>query len=446
MRKLVAGLFFFLFSLVANQAFALLSMELTRGVSGAVPIAIVPFAVEGQAPSQDMASIISNDLQNSGRFKVLGGDKITSFPSNAGDVQYDYFRRLGADNLVVGKVQEVGPDRYQVQFQLLDVFKGKNAAQSGQQPILLSQKITVSGSQLRALAHHVSDLVYQQITGVKGVFSTRLAYVVVQRSPAVTHYTLEVADQDGYNPRPLLSSTDPIMSPDWSPDGKKIAYVSFENKQSSIYVQDVATGERHLMTQYPGINGAPSWSPDGHKLALVLSKGDTIDQKGTPSIYIMDLGSHQLTRLTKDFNINTEPAWSPDGRKIIFTSNRSGNAQIYQIDLGSRATSRVSYDGKYNARGSFTPDGNHIVMINQGSGMYNIGILDLDSGTLRVLTNSDTDHGSPSMAPNGSMVLFETVYNGRTVLGMAATDGSVQIRLPARNGEVQDPAWSPFLS
>ena len=444
MRKLFFTVFCGLFMM--SQAYALLSMELTRGMTGAVPIAIVPFAVEGQTPSQDVAAIISNDLKNSGRFKIFGGDQITSFPNNASDVQYDYFRRLGADNLVVGKIQEVGGDRYQVQFQLLDVFKGKNAAQSGQQPILMTQKFTVSGSQLRALSHHISDLIYQQITGVKGIFSTRLAYVVVQRAPDGTRYSLEVSDQDGYSPKPLLSSTDPIMSPDWSPDGKQIAYVSFENKQAAIYVQDVATGGRRLISQFPGINGAPSWSPDGRKLALVLSKSDSPNQKGSPSIYIMDVASHQLTRLTKDFYINTEPSWSPDGRKIIFTSDRSGKAQIYQIDLASRAISRVSYDGKYNARGSYTPDGNHIVMINQGGGMYNIGILDLDSGTLRILTNADTDHGSPSMAPNGSMVLFETVYNGRTVLGMSATDGSVQIRLPVRNGEVQDPAWSPFLS
>lgn len=440
MRKIIVGLFSFLFMLASSQAFAILSMELTRGMSGAVPIAIVPFAVQGSVPSEDVSGIVTNDLQNSGRFKVYGANSMNSLPSNVSDVNFDSFRQMGADDLVIGKIQQVGNDSYQVSFQLLDVFKGKSSPEAVKQAMLLNQKFTVSGSQLRGLAHHISDLIYKQITGVRGIFSTRLAYVVVQRPQSgPTRYVLEVADQDGYNPRPLLTSTDPIMSPDWSPNGKKIAYVSFEKRRSSIYVQDVSTGERQLVSQFSGINGAPAWSPDGRRLALVLSKS------GSPNIYVMDIASHQLTQLTNDFSINTEPAWSPDGSKIVFTSNRGGSPQIYQIDMRSHAVSRVSYNGKYNARASFTPDGNHIVMINQDSGVFNIGVLDLDTGSFRILTNSGADHGSPSMAPNGSMTMFEMVEGGRSVLGMVATDGSVHIRLPVRNGEVQDPAWSPFL-
>jgi TolB protein len=441
MKKLFALLFVCIGTLLAQAAHAYLSMELTRGVSGAVPIAIVPFAVQGQAPGQDVAAVVTNDLQNSGRFKVYGADKVTRFPSRVPDVDFGYFRGLGADNIVIGTIQKVGGDSYQVSFQLLDAFKGKDAPDQVSQSVLLDKKFVVSGAELRPLAHHISDLIYQQITGVRGIFSTRLAYIVVQRPPnAPARYTLEVADQDGYNPKPLLNSKDPIMSPSWSKDGRKLAYVSFENQHASIYIHDVATGARHLVSEYPGINGAPAWSPDGRKLALVLSKS------GSPNIYLMDIASHQLTQLTNDFYINTEPSFSPDGRSIIFTSNRSGShPQIYQLDLASRAVTRVTYDGKYNARASYTADGNHIVVLNQESGLYNIGILDLNSGVFKVLTNSGSDNESPSMAPNGSMVLFGTLSRGRNVLGMVATDGSVQLLLPARNGEVQDPAWSPYL-
>lgn len=439
MRKLSA-LFIFLFSLcLAQVSFAMLSLELTRGVAGATPIAVVPFAVEGGKPSQDIGNIIGSDLQMSGRFKVYGRDKLSSTPSSLQDVKFGYFRSLGADNIVIGKVQEVGANRYQVSFQLLDAYKGKDAPQTA---VLLNRKFTVSGSELRALSHHISDLIYEQITGVRGIFSTRLAYVVVQRSEAgPTHYVLEVSDIDGYEPKALLTSTDPIMSPAWSPNGKEIAYVSFERKHAAIFIQNVATGSRRLLSEFQGINGAPAWSPDGRKLAIVLSKD------GTPNIYVMDLASHHLTQLTRDWSINTEPAWAPNGKSIIFTSNRSGGPQIYQKNLATGAVSRVTYDGNYNARASFTRDGNHIVVLNKDSSLFNIGILDLNNGTFRVLTTSSgTDNESPSIAPNSSMVLYGTLAAGRGVLGVVATDGSVQLRMPARNGEVQDPAWSPFLS
>ncbi len=423
MRKLLL----ILLLTIAPNAFALLNLELTRGVSGAVPIAIANFTTEG-SPQENISLIISNDLKNSGRFKVTN-------PTSAASEQPETFRKSGIDNIVVGKVQEIGADRYQVNIQILDTFKKNNS-----EP-LMSQKFVVSGNQLRSLAHHISDLIYQKILGVRGVFSTRLAYVVVLRSPgSPTRYTLEVADQDGYNPHTLLTSNDPIMSPAWSPNGKQLAYVSFENRHAAIYIQDLETGSRRLLSEFPGINGAPAWSPDGQKLALVLSKS------GAPNIYSMDLASHQLTQLTHDFYINTEPSWSPDGRSIVFTSNRGSNPQIYQMNLNTRSVSRISYDGNYNARASFTADGNHVVMLNRESNLFNIGVLDLDNGIFRVLTHSGADSESPSIAPNGSMVLYGTSYHGRAILAMVATDGSVQVRLPARNGDVQDPAWSPYLA
>src|SRR5579872_4598875 len=431
MRKLIKMLFLGLGLILSNPVFAYLSMELTRGVASAVPIAIVPFAVNGATPSQNVSEVIVNDLKNSGRFKVYTNNSATD------NMPVRYYRSIGADSVVLGKVQEVGGGRYAVSFKLLNTFQ-----EGGAGTPLIAKQFVVPESELRSVAHHISDLIYRQIIGVRGVFSTKLAYIVVQRGAGeAAQYTLEVSDADGYNPKPLLTSSDPIMSPAWSPNGRQIAYVSFENQHSSIYIEDVATGTRRLISAFRGINGAPAWSPDGRKLALVLSKD------GSPNIYMMDLASKQLTQVTHDWSINTEPAWSRDGRFLIFTSNRSGGPQIYQKNLASGAISRLTYDGNYNARASFTPDGNHIVMLNQESKLFNIGILDLDTSTFRVLTSaSGTDNESPSIAPNGSMVLYGTIYSGRSVLSMVASDGSVQLRLPARNGEVQDPAWSPYLS
>lgn len=433
MRKLMSMLFFGMSLIVSNPVFAYLSMELTRGVAGAIPIAIVPFSVSGMTPSQNVSDVITNDLKNSGRFKVYINNSATD------NMPIRYYHSIGADDVVLGKVREVSHGRYEVSFKVLDTLTGDGG---GAQTPLLTKQFVVSENELRSIAHHISDLIYRQLIGIRGVFSTKLAYIVVQRSTGeAAQYTLEVSDADGYNPKHLLVSNDPIMSPTWSPNGKQIAYVSFENKRAAIYVEDVATGARRLISEFRGINGAPAFSPDGRRLALVLSKD------GSPNIYIMDLASKQLTQVTHDWSINTEPAWSRDGRFLIFTSNRSGGPQIYQKNLATGALTRLTYEGNYNARASYTPDGNHVVMLNQESKLFNIGILDLDTSTFRVLTSaSGTDNESPSVAPNGSMVLYGTIYSGRSVLSMVATDGSVQLRLPAQNGEVQDPAWSPFLS
>ncbi len=433
MRKIISLAIFALTLILPYSASAILSMELTRGVAGAIPIAVVPFAQSGSA-EQDVSQIVTNDLQNSGRFNVFGKSALNQFPSDASGVSADYFRHLGTDNVVVGKVDSLGGGRYQISFQLLDMFKG--AANVG---IVLSKKYAVSGGELRDVAHHISDLIYQQITGTPGIFSTKIAYVVV-RGINPSRYLLEVSDQDGYNPRPLLNSGEPIMSPAWSPNRSQIAYVSFENRQASIYVQDVASGARRQVSQYPGINGAPAWSPDGRKLALVLSKS------GSPNIYVMDLASRRLTTITNDSYINTEPAWSPDGRALLFTSSRGGNShpQIYQYSFGSGSITRLSYDGDYNARASYTRDGKYVVMIHRVSGMFYIALLNLDSGTTQVLSSSTADSASPSIAPNGSMVLYDTVYGGHNELAMVSADGRIQLRLPSRSGEAQDPAWSPL--
>jgi TolB protein len=436
MRKLIAAAILAVSLCVSTSSFAILSMELTHGVASATPIAVVPFANASEA-SQDVSSIISNDLQNSGRFKVFGKSALSEFPTSSSTVQADYFKGLGTDNVVVGKVEKLGGDRYSVSFELLDMYKGKAA-----QAVVLKKTYSVSGRDLRAAAHHISDLIYEGLTGTRGVFSTRIAYVVIQSQPnGRKRYVLEIADQDGYNPRPMLDSPEPIMSPSWSPDGKRIAYVSFEKRRAIIFVQDVSTGARQRISDFPGINGAPAWSPDGRKMALVLSKS------GSPNIYLMDVNTAALTQLTNDFYINTEPTFSPNGQSLLFSSNRSGGGpQIYQLNLKSKAISRVTFDGDYNARPTFTPDGNHIAMIHKVSGLYKIGILDLDTGTMRVLTSSAGDTASPSVAPNGSMVLYDVTNRGRSMLGMVSSDGRIQLILPARNGDAQDPAWSPYQS
>lgn len=434
--KKINILLFFLLMAFPFSAYAILSMELTRGVTGAIPIAVVPFALPGDKPPHDVPQIVANDLQNSGRFKVFGREAVKVFPSDVRDVSADYFRRLGTNNVVVGKIQSLSNNTFEVSFQLIDLYRN-----SGKAGVLLSKKFVAPTNELRAVAHRISDLIYQQITGVRGVFSTKIAYVVVQQSEnGVKRYILEVSDQDGYNPRPLLNSPEPIMSPAWSPSGKQIAYVSFEKRHAGIYLQDIVTGSRHLLSEFPGINGAPAWSPDGKKLALVLSKS------GAPNIYIIDIATRALKQVTRDFYINTEPAWSADGKSILYTSNRSGGPQIYQLSLADGTTTRLTYDGDYNARASFARDRKHIAMIHRVSGFYNIGLLNLDAGTIRVLNNTVGDSASPSMAPNGSMILYDTFYRGRNVLAMVSSDGRVQLFLPARDGAAQDPAWSPFLS
>lgn len=431
MRKLICLFLFFVTLSLSFTAYAILSMELTRGVSGAIPVAVVPFQITDGA--QDVSTIVATDLQNSGRFKVFGRNELSQFPSDPAHVSNGYFGKLGTDHIVIGKVNTLTSNRYEVSFQLLSI------GGAGPAIIDLNQKFVVHIGDIRGVAHHISDLIYEKITGTKGVFSTKLAYVVVQREGNHARYNLEVADQDGFNPKPLLTSPEPIMSPTWAPSGRQIAYVSFEKKRASIYIQDVVNGERRLLSQFPGINGAPAWSPDGRKMAIVLSKS------GSPNIYIIDVVSGTLRQLTKDFYINTEPAWSPDGQSLLFTSNRSGGPQIYQISMNGGSVHRLTYDGDYNARASFSKDGKTIAMIHRVAGIFNIALLDLDSGTLRVVSSQGGDSSSPSIAPNGSMILYDTYTGDRSVLSMVSADGRVQIRLPARDGEAQDPAWSPYL-
>lgn len=411
---LVAGLSFL------TAAHAALHLELTQGMSAAIPISIAPFTNQtNNVPGNTtLSQVISNDLQNSGSFSVVSpGQK-------------------GVSDQVTGQVKQIGSGRYEVSFQLANA----SASSAGAAPApLLNLSFTANQPGLRGLAHHISDLIYQKLTGVRGIFSTKIAYVLAQRyRSSPSHYELVVADEDGFNPQVLLSSYQPIMSPTWTPNGRALAYVSFEGHHAAIYLQNLASGARSLISRYPGMNNAPAFSPNGRRMALVL----TLD--GNPNLYVMNLGARQLTQITKDNAIDTEPTWSHDGNSLFFTSNRSGGPQIYRYDFGTHQTSRITFSGNYNARACLSPHMNTLVVLHQDGSGYNIASQNMTSGRMTILTSSGMDD-SPSLAPNGKMVLYGTRSGGREVLGLVSIDGRIKLRLPSQVGSVQDPSWSPFL-
>ncbi|MDO9104748.1 MAG: Tol-Pal system beta propeller repeat protein TolB [Methylovulum sp.] len=411
-------------SVNASTSYAALTIEITEGIESALPVAVVPFASTG-APV-DISAVVNADLERSGYFKMLAEQAMTSRPSSAQEVNFKEWQSLAQNYLVIGRVSGAG-SQYDVQFQLLDVYKG------GQ---LLGYKMASSGADLRRTAHHISDLIFEKLTGKKGAFSGRIAYIT--SSGAVNHqsHQLQVADADGFNPQTIAGSAEPLMSPSWSPDGKRIAYVSFERKSAAIYIQTLATGQRERVAEFPGINGAPSWSPDGSRLALTLSKD------GSPDIYVLNLANRSLLKLTKNFAIDTEPSWSPDGSAIVFTSDRGGKPQLYLAPSQGGTEKRLTFTGDYNARGSFSPDGRNIVMVHGSGGSYRIAIMDMASRAINVLTSGPSDE-SPSFAPNGSMILYASKKGGTGFLSAVSIDGKMQQKLVFNSGEVREPAWSP---
>lgn len=422
---------FLLCLLIASPCYAALNLELTRGVNNAIPIAIVPFGgQETDESSTKITTIIKNDLKNSGRFTVLPENKMPNQPHTASAVNAADWRQASVDNVVAGEVIQTDSSNNKVNFALMDVVKNQSAT------LLKKTFDNIEKKDFRRLAHHISDLIYETLIGEKGPFSSRIAYILTQHTEGMPNrYSLEIADADGYNPRSILTSSQPIMSPAWSHDGRKIAYVSFENHESQIYIGNIANGERQPVSSFSGINGAPAWSPDDRQLALVLSKS------GSPKIYILNLATKSLRQITQGSSIDTEPNWSPKGNAILFTSDRGGGPQLYKISLGTHKIERVTYDGRYNARGSFSPDGKRIVMIHGDGGGYNIAVQDVATGTLESLTKSGND-ASPTFSRGGTMVLYETRSGNKRTLGMISSDGRVKLTLPAREGEVQDPAWS----
>ncbi|USQ12623.1 Tol-Pal system beta propeller repeat protein TolB [Legionella lytica] len=411
-----------LFLLLFTQQLFALDLELTQGINSALPIAINSFGSDRGA--QEIAQVVEHDLTFSGQFKIVSGPQGPNAQSSVATL-----KQLGADSVVTGRVVPVG-GQYEVSFTLSDAVANGS--------VLLTKTYKVAASQLRPLAHHISDEVYQKLTGERGIFSTRIAYISVQRSTRGSRYSLEVADADGYNPQSLLVSSEPIMSPSWAPNGRSISYVSFEKKRAQIFTVSVETGQRRLITSFPGINGAPAWSPDGNQLAVVLSKS------GTPKLYSVDVGSGAMKQLTFGDAIDTEPRYAPDGKSILFTSGRGGSPQIYRLSLADGQVSRVTFDGNYNARASYTPDMKNIIMLHRDDRQFNIGLQSASGGPVVSLTFSGRDE-SPSVAPNGRLVLYATHNQEQGVLGIVSLDGRIRMKLPAREGDVQEPAWSPYL-
>ena len=379
---------------------AALDLELTKGIASALPIAVVPFKSNEKLPV-DITAVIANDLNNSGEFNVKPFNDLKSHPDSAQTVDIEAWRQQNVNDVVVGHIESRGLGKYEVDYSLVNLFAKKENS------ILLSEQYTVSKDELRGLAHHISDQVYQALTGERGIFSTKIAYVLVENNPGqATQYSLEVSDIDGANAKPILTSSQPIMSPSWSPDGTKIVYVSFEHYLPQIYISDVITGDRSLVTSFSGINGAPTFSPDGQSLAVALSKGGN-----NPNIYTINIASKKLHKITNNWAINTEPSWAPDGKSLIFTSDRGGSPQIYQVNLQDKLTQRLTYDGKYNATASYTADGSEIILLHQLDGNFNIAVMDLKTGTIKDLTHSGKNQ-SPSVAPNGKMVVFASEHSG----------------------------------
>jgi TolB protein len=404
-----------------------LTVDVTLGVENGIPIAIIPFG--GVATGENLGSIVASDLAKIGRFKVLSEAQMPERPTSPEQIQFATWKALGQDNLVIGLVQQDRPGHYIAQFQLFDAVRGSQ---------LLALNIPFDAPQTRKTAHRIADLIYKQLTGENGAFATRVAYVsIVGNTLKDRSYILQVADTDGFNPQNLIKSREPIMSPAWSPDGKQIAYVSFESRKPAIYLQTLATGERRKVSELPGINGAPTWSPDGTKLALTLSKD------GNPDIYVMDIGSGNLRRLTDHFAIDTEPSWSPDGSQIVFTSDRGGKPQLYLVAANGGEPRRITHEGEYNARGVFSPNGKSLAMVHGVGGSYRIALLDLASQQLRVMTPGSQDE-SPGFAPNGSMILYASRSGGGAAqLSAVSIDGKVRQSLRIEGGEARQPAWSP---
>lgn len=422
-RWLVRALCALLLAFAALPAMAQLTIEITGAGEKRLPIAIVPLAGEGVLPAS-ISSIVRADLERSGLFRGIEIPVMQPHPTEASNVDYAEWRARLADALVLGSVAARPDGKFEVRFRLFDVVK---------QTALGGVAYTLTRDQVRATAHRIADYVYEKLTGEKGVFSTKIAYVVKRGNI----YELQIADADGANGFFVLRSNEPILSPAWSPDGSQLAYVSFEQKKPIVYVHSLRNGHRRVVANFKGSNSAPAWSPDGSTLAVTLSRA------GGSQLFLVSPDGSNVRRLTRSSAIDTEPRFSPDGHYIYFTSDRGGSPQIYRMPATGGAAERITFDGDYNVSPHISPNGRTLAFIHRSNGRYQAALLDLETRQMQILTDSVRDE-SPSFAPNGRMILLATVIGGRGVLSAVSADGRVKQRLSVSAGDVREPAWGPF--
>ncbi|WP_372592543.1 Tol-Pal system beta propeller repeat protein TolB [Guyparkeria sp.] len=413
-------------ALLSTPARAALEIDISGGTESGVPIAVVPFDQPGGI--DDLARIIGDDLARSGLFAPISRDVMPGRPTGPEQIRIDDWRAGKASYVVMGSVESDG-DRLRTSFYLVDVSDGSR---------LIGSRITGSASNDRSIAHRISDLVYEELTGDRGAFSTRLAYVTERGRGDDKTFTLQIADSDGANPRTVLESPYPIMSPSWSPDGGQLAYVSFEGNRSAIWVQDLGTGERYQLTDFPGINGAPAWSPRGDKIAVTLSKG------GNPDIYVIDLGSRRSTQWTRNGAIDTEPTWYPDNRSIAFTSDRFGQPQVFRKSSPDDRARRLTFDTPYAAGPRISPDGESLAFVTREGSGFHVAQQELADGERRLLSRGGSEE-RPSYAPNGAMVVYAAQSGSGSVLKISPVIGGEPQTLSYDRGKVRDPVWGPFI-
>jgi len=424
MLKSTISFLLVLMATAIGNAQAALTIEIVGGAAQQIPIAVVPFAQPTVQP-ENLATIINADLRRSGLFRALETRGVTNQPHDLAEVKYPEWAALQAQALVIGKVELQANNRLKVSFRLLDVLK---------QNSLAGLEYDITPAQLRSTAHKIADVIYEKMTGEKGVFDTRITYIVKQGN----RFQLQVADADGGNPQTVLASTEPIISPSWSPDGNKLAYVSFEKKKPVIFVQSLVTGQRQVLANFKGNNSAPSWSPDGSRLAIVLTYG------ANSQVYLINADGTGLQQLSHSNAIDTEPEWSPDGKWVYFTSDRGGSPQIYRMSTLGGDAQRVTFEGTYNVSPHFSPDGKLLTYIRREAGRFRVAQQELSTGQAQLLSESAQDE-SPSFAPNGKMILYATNLNGKGVLSIVSADGRTKQRLSESGGDVREPSWGPWM-
>jgi TolB protein len=402
---------------------AQLTIEIVGGAGTTIPIAIVPFEGESSFPL-GISGVVGADLARSGMFKLVGTDGVVPRPARAEDVQAGVWRSRNADAVAVGSMRPMSDGRVEVRVSLVDVVK---------QATLANMTYQVTPAQFRATAHKIADVIYEKLTGDPGVFSTRIAYI----TRAGTRYQLLVADADGSDPQTIVTSNEPLLSPRWSPEGTRIAYVSFEAKKPVVYVQNLATGGRQAVANFRGSNSSPAWSPDGRRLAVTLTKD------GGSQLYLMNADGTNAQRVMSSSAIDTEAYFTPDGKALLFTSDRGGSPQIYRFNLGTNTVERLTFDGAYNVSARPLPDGKGFVFVRRDGGRFQIALQDFATRQVQVLTTGPVDE-SPSLAPNGKLILYASDVGGRGILAAVSSDGRVKQRLVSPATDVREPAWGPY--